>query len=337
MAGVKPQANGVGAAPTLGTVGALVIDYYTSEDWNRLTPDTQRNRRVIIERFRVAHGDKRVVMLNADALERMIAKIPKAGSRVNFWKSIKPLIQSAVPRLRKDDPTKDVKTPRLPKTKGWHSWTDDEIAQFRNRWPLGTQARLVLEFALETASRRCEVVRLEPQHVKNGRIRIERAKGSKDVDIPVTPDLQAAIDAMPAVSGTFVHHDGKPYTAGSLGKAVIRWCDEAGMPAFCRLHGLKKGGMRLLAEAGATGHEIMSVSGHQKLDMVELYTADANRKKLADAAIAKRTGGKPSNKKVANRKKKSLKKRTFSLTSQSKPDCEPSAANHGVQMCAGTR
>jgi integrase len=47
------------------------------------------------------------------------------------------------------------------------------------------QQRFVMEFALETASRRCEVIRLGPQHVKDGRIRIERAKGSKDVDIPL--------------------------------------------------------------------------------------------------------------------------------------------------------
>jgi hypothetical protein len=42
-----------------------------------------------------------------------------------------------------------------------------------------------MEFAPETASRRCEIVRLGPPHVKDGQIRIERAKGSKDVDIPL--------------------------------------------------------------------------------------------------------------------------------------------------------
>ena len=48
-------------------------------------------------------------------------------------------------------------------------------------WPLGTQQRLVMEFALETTSRRGEVVRLGPQHVRNGHIRIERIHGSEDV------------------------------------------------------------------------------------------------------------------------------------------------------------
>ena len=83
---------------------------------------------------------------------------------------------------------------KLPKTKGHHTWTDEEIAQYRAYWRLGTQQRLVMEFALETASRRGEVVRLGPQHVKNGRIRIERTHGSDDVDIPISPELQAACE-----------------------------------------------------------------------------------------------------------------------------------------------
>jgi hypothetical protein len=59
-----------------------------------------------------------------------------------------------------------------------------------------------MEFALETVSRRGEVVRLGPQHVYIGsegepRIHIQRTHGSKDVDIPISPELKAACDAMP--------------------------------------------------------------------------------------------------------------------------------------------
>ena len=62
---------------------------------------------------------------------------------------------------------------------------------------------------------------------------------------------------------------------------------EADLPARCRLHGLKKGGMRRLAEAGGTAHELMAFSGHKTLTEVQRYTADADRKRLADAAMAK--------------------------------------------------
>jgi hypothetical protein len=62
--------------------------------------------------------------------------------------------------MRQDDPTEGIANTKLPKSKGHHTWTDDEIAQYRAYWPLGTQQRLVMEFALETASRRGEVARL---------------------------------------------------------------------------------------------------------------------------------------------------------------------------------
>jgi len=41
------------------------------------------------------------------------------------------------------------------------------------------------------------------------------------------------------------------------------------------------------AEASATPHEIMSITGHQSLREVERYTAAARKKKLADAAMKK--------------------------------------------------
>jgi hypothetical protein len=42
-----------------------------------------------------------------------------------------------------------------------------------------------------------------------------------------------------------------------------------------------------LAEAGATAHEIMAVTGHKTLAEVERYTATALREGMADSAFAK--------------------------------------------------
>ena len=73
-----------------------------------------------------------------------------------------------------------------------------------------------------------------------------------------------------------------------LGNDFAKWATEAGLPAYCRLHGLKKGGMRRLAEAGGTAHELMAISGHRTLSEVQRYTEDANRKLLADTGMAKK-------------------------------------------------
>jgi integrase len=126
------------------------------------------------------------------------------SARRHWLKAIRGLMQAAIPSMRKDDPTAGVAGIKLPKSRGHHAWTDAEIEQYRAHWPLGSQQRLVFEFALETVSRRGEVVRLGPQHVKNGRIRIERTHGSADVDIPISPELEAACDAMPKAHLTYI-------------------------------------------------------------------------------------------------------------------------------------
>ena len=60
---------------------------------------------------------------------------------------------------------------------------------------------------------------------------------------------------------------------------------EAGLPAKCVSHGLRKAGMRRLAEAGRTEKQIAAVSGHKTLREVERYTAAADQRRLAQDAL----------------------------------------------------
>ncbi len=298
----------IGASRTLpGTINALVVNYYRSDDWQKLAADTKKNRRRVIERFRAKHGDKRVALLQREHILGMLAAIERPSAKRHWLKAIRGLLRAALPTMRRDDPTEGIAGIKMPKTKGHHSWTDEEIAQYRAYWPLGTQQRLVMEFALETASRRGEVVRFGPQHIRNGRIRIERTHGSEDVDMPMSLQLQAACDAMPKVHLTYIiTAHGKPRSKYGLGNDFAKWATEAGLPARCRLHGLKKGGMRRLAEAGNTTHELMAISGHRTLSEVQRYTEDADQKRLADTGMAKKRG-QSENASVANLGARSVK------------------------------
>lgn len=282
----------IGAKRTLpGTINALAVAYYNSAEWHALAAETQKSRRRIIERLRLHHGNKRVALLGRDHILKMLAAIQSPSAKRSLLKTLRGLMRFAVPIMRKDDPTEDIAGIKLPKSKGHHTWTDEEISQYRAHWSLGTQQRLVFEFALETSSRRGEVVRLGPQHVKNGRIRIERTHGSEDVDIVMSPQLVAACDAMPKAHLTYiVTAYGKSRSKYGLGNDFAKWVTEAGLPRYCRLHGLKKAGMRRLAEAGGTAHELMAISGHKTLAEVQRYTKDADRRKLADAGMAKLHG-----------------------------------------------
>jgi enterobacteria phage integrase len=277
-----------------GTIGALGVSYYRSDAWLNLDLETRKTRSRTIEKFLERHAAKRVAHLRRQHVENMIKEIDGASAKRSWFKAIRPLLQHAVPTMLREDPTFGIATPKLPKTKGQHNWTDAEIDRYRGYWPCGTQQRLVFEFALETLSRRGEVVRLGPQHVYTGskgepRIHIARIHGSDDVDIRVSPELMAAIDAMPRAHLTFiVTAYGKPRSKFGLGTDFAKWAREAGLPNHCRLHGLKKAGMRRGAEAGNTTHELMAESGHKTLAEVERYTKGADKRKLADQGMAKR-------------------------------------------------
>src|SRR5450631_2255442 len=104
----------------------------------------------------------------------------------------------------------------------------------------------------------------------------------------ISADLRAAIDACPTRLLTFLHTGaGAPRSKKALGGDFRKWCDAAGLPKRCTMHGLRKGGARRLAEAGATPHEIMAITGHKTLSEVERYTKAVDRNRLAETAIKK--------------------------------------------------
>ena len=175
-----------------------------------------------------------------------------------------------------------------------HTWTTEEIEQFNQRHPIGTRARLALDILRYTTGRREDAPRLGRQHVRSGRIRFQQAKNEHrnpiDIDIPLHPDLAASIAASKLGNMTFlITVYGKPFTANGFGNKFKDWCRQADLP-HCSAHGVRKATSTALAEAGATPHEIMAITGHQTLEEVERYTRAASRKKTANAAMAKLNG-----------------------------------------------
>lgn len=286
---VPPREIGSGRTKP-GTINALVVAYYKSAEFKyELAAETQRARRGLIERFRAEHGDKPVALLQRERIQKMLAEIDKPHAKRNWFKAIRGLMRFSVSiGMRSDDPTDGIKNIRLRQSAGHHAWTDDEIRRYRAYWPLGMQMRLAMELALETTSRRADVTRIGPQHERNGKLDLRHTKNNAEAFIPVTAELRAAIDACPTRHLTFLHTKaGAPRSAKALGGDFRKWCDAAGLPKRCTIHGLRKGGARRLAEAGATAHEIMSVTGHKTLSEVERYTRAADRTHLAEVAIRK--------------------------------------------------
>ena len=188
--------------------------------------------------------------------------------------------------LRQDNPARDIASVNT-KTDGFHSWTEDEIAQFEAQHPIGSRARLAFALLLYTGQRRSDVVRMGRQHIRNGMLHVKQAKTGAELWIPVTPELQQIIAASPVNQMTFiVTGTGASFTPLGFSNWFRKECDEAGLH-HCSAHGLRKACARRLADAGCTQHEIAAITGHASLKEVVRYTKGADQRRLAITAMQK--------------------------------------------------
>ena len=286
LAGQPLQIGGARTNP--GTVRALAVSYFHSSDFRSLKLSSQAIYRGVIDRFCIQYGDNRVAGLKREhVVKLMAARTEKPVAANNLRKMLRAMMKHAVEiGLRADDPTRDVRAIRV-KSDGFHSWNDDEIAQFEKRHPSGTPARLALALLLYTGQRRSDVVRMGPQHICNGVLGVRQQKTGIELAIPVHSALAAVIAETPTYHLTFLTNQfGRPFTAGYFGQWFREQCDMAGL-RHCSAHGLRKAAARRLAEAGCSTHEIAAITGHASLKEVARYTEAVDRRRLAQSAMAK--------------------------------------------------
>jgi len=279
----------IGATRTRpGTVAAAVAGYFGSAVFaTALAESTRRTRRQILERFRDEHGDKGIATLGKTHVERMVnARAGTPGAALNFLVALRALMRHAITvGLRADDPTAGVRGPRY-RSRGFYTWTEEDIGAFEAKHPKGTRARLALALLLYTAQRRGDVIQMGRQHVRNGLLNVRQAKTGTALAIPLHPELQAVLDATPSENMTFLTtRNGRPFHPDAFSHWFKRKCKEAGLPARAAAHGLRKAACRRLAEVGCSASVIASISGHSTLREVSRYTAAADQVRLARQGI----------------------------------------------------
>ena len=142
-----------------GTFSRLTAQYFASPEFLRLRTRTQYAYRLVIERFLAEHGHRRVVEMRRDDVKKIMAlKSATPGAANDLLKKIRTLIKFAIEAgWRTDDPTLRIKT--FPEHE-FHTWTEDEIAQYEERWPIGSRERTAFALHLYTGQRRSDVARM---------------------------------------------------------------------------------------------------------------------------------------------------------------------------------
>lgn len=294
-AGKKPKVEPGAAKTKPGTFNDLIAKYYKSTAFTTLAVNTRSTYRGQLEQFRAEHGEHPVTALKAKHVDLILGKLA-AKSTAQAHKLRKRLVKLMALAVKWEfisvNPMLNAERVKH-KTKGYETWSEDDIAKFRAHWPEGTMQRLSLELLIYTGLRRSDVVRLGRQHLKGDFIVISTKKSQEQVElnIPIHPDFRAVLDG--------IRHNHESLIITQLGEArsensftnwIIEAAKEAGLPPHRSPHGLRKAACRRLAEAGCTALEIMSITGHSNIKEIETYCAAVNKKRLAEAAIHKLKG-----------------------------------------------
>lgn len=282
-----------------GSLSDVIARYYADTAFLDLKPSTQTVYRGVLERFRAAFGDDRMIYFDAARIQRLMNGMrekPHAAAR------LRKLLHQLFIVARRDkivpgtfDPVKDTRPPKADDSEGYHRWTEAELAQFEGKHPLGTKKRLAFALLLYGAQRSGDVRFMPPDLIMGGRIRLKQNKTTTAVDLPVVAPLREALNAGP-IGKHFVleNNRGTAYSAKGFSNMVKRACIEAGLPHCCA-HGLRKSAAARLRAAGCTDQEGMAITGHKSIAMYRKYAGNAGDAALADRAMAKVYGGELSN------------------------------------------
>lgn len=268
-------------------------------DASQMSPATLKQRRSVLTRlcdFQDSeggrYGDFHIDAPTAAFVEIRDAWADKPGAADNLTKSIRAVYKWAMERgIAKTNPAAGIGNINTNPKGGAKAWTAHHLKKFKERHPFGTTAHLWLTLQAFTACRIGDAVWLgrDQEVTYNGDIWLEwqpRKKGSAPVSLPMLPPLYEATRHNKVVGSAYILSEkGKPFRdMEALRSRVQKWCTQAEIPGYSS-HGVRKAVGELLAEAGCSQHQIMSVMAHTQAKTSEIYTRGAERRVLAGDAM----------------------------------------------------
>jgi integrase len=288
-----------------GTVAWLVAEYFDSLDFLGRPTSVRIKHKKHCEDFRVRRGERVVAGLEQHHFEKRLVAMLDTPAAANQWRvAMRDLMAYAVRRgIIGTNPVVGIKKRASGNPDGHHTWTHEQVEQFRRKHAIGTKARLTCELIVRLALRRSDVIRLGPPDVRNRILKYTQYKMREHtpshVEVPIPADLAAIIAKTPGtgIKRWLLDGNGNDFTESAFSHWFADMCDEAGLPKrrrpngewvrLCTPHGLRKRCLTDMAERECTAHEIMSVSGHLTLKELERYTRMADRARNAKAAMRK--------------------------------------------------
>src|SRR5712671_458446 len=178
----------------------LVDQYYKSELFRRFDRLTQADKRSVLNRYCETAGPLPYEALRKEDVEASRDKRSATpGAADKLVKYLRSLFNWAInKKLVKSNPT--IGVAKINESNGWHTWTPEEVDIYRQHHAIGTKARLALEIFINTGARISDTARVGRQHETKGWLKFvawknRNRKSRKTIEVPVTPNLRAALAA----------------------------------------------------------------------------------------------------------------------------------------------
>ena len=272
-----------------GTLAWLIERYRETAAWTDLSPATRKYRENVFLQVLKSEADYRAAKITQAAIMAGRERRATPVQARKFLDAMRGLFRWATKAgLVKNDPTLGVENPKRKKSDGFPPWTEEHVAVYERRWPVGTRQRVWLDVLLYTGLRRGDAVRLGRQHVRNGiaTIKTEKSGFTVEVTLPILPVLETTLKTGLCGDLTFIiGESGRPLTKESFGNLFRDAARQACVPGSA--HGVRKIAATRAANAGATVAQLEAIFGWQGGTMASLYTRAADRRRLAIEAMHK--------------------------------------------------
>jgi integrase len=287
QAAVTGRVRPVKGPPAAGSISWLIARYQDSRAWTDLSRASKRQRQNVFAQIIKSAGHRPFTDITKTALIASRDRRTAAQGR-KFLDTMRGLFRWAVKaELAKIDPTLDVNNPPSLKTDGFIVWSEEDIAAYEKRWPIGTRQRVWLDVLIYTGLRRGDAVKLGRQHIRDGIATLKTEKTDTEVTLPILPVLADRLAGGPCGDLAFiVGESGRPLTKESFGNLFRKACGAAGLRRRSA-HGLRKAAATRAANAGATVAQLEAIFGWRGGTMAALYTRTADRRRLAIEAMHK--------------------------------------------------
>jgi integrase len=292
LAGLPTRQTGKDDRAT-GSLAWLVDRYRETSKWTSLSLATRRQRENILKHVLESAGRQ---PLNKITRASIVAGRDRRAATPfqarHFLDTMRGIFRWAVEAgLVKVDPTAGVRDPARPKSEGFPSWSEEDVAAYEEHWPIGARQRVWLDVLAYTGLRRGDAVRLGRRHVRKSALGdvviIKTEKTGTTVTLPILPILAATLAAGPCGDLTFITNKlGRPFTKESFGSAFKDACRAAGI-SDRSAHGLRKIAATRAADSGATLPQMNAIFGWTGAHMALHYIEAADRRRLAREAMHK--------------------------------------------------